>query len=45
MPMETDILEFNPNVEGDWFFHCHILYHMMSGMGRVFSTKTKHQNL
>src|SRR5690606_31719621 len=22
---------------GDWFFHCHILYHMMSGMGRVFS--------
>ncbi len=37
MPMETDTLEFNANVEGDWFFHCHILYHMMSGMGRVFS--------
>ncbi len=36
MPMETDTLEFNANVEGDWFFHCHILYHMMSGMGRVF---------
>jgi CopA family copper-resistance protein len=37
MPMETDTLEFNANVEGDWFFHCHILYHMMSGMGSVFS--------
>ncbi len=37
MPMETDTLEFNANVDGDWFFHCHILYHMMSGMGRVFS--------
>jgi len=37
MPMETDTLEFIANVEGDWFFHCHILYHMMSGMGRVFS--------
>jgi hypothetical protein len=37
MPMETDTLEFLANVEGDWFFHCHILYHMMSGMGRVFT--------
>jgi FtsP/CotA-like multicopper oxidase with cupredoxin domain len=37
MPMETDTLEFNANVYGDWFFHCHILYHMMSGMGRVFT--------
>ena len=37
MPMETDTLEFNAHTEGDWFFHCHILYHMMSGMGRVFT--------
>ena len=37
MPMEVDTLEFNAPYEGDWFFHCHILYHMMSGMGRVFS--------
>lgn len=36
MPMETDTLEFAANVDGDWFFHCHVLYHMMSGMGRVF---------
>ena len=37
MPMETDTIEFTANAEGDWFFHCHILYHMMSGMGRIFS--------
>lgn len=37
MPMETDTIEFLANVEGDWFFHCHILYHMMSGMNRVFA--------
>lgn len=44
MPMETDTLEFNANVEGDWFFHCHILYHMMSGMGRVFSYDKQQPN-
>jgi len=38
MPMETDTIEFLANAEGDWFFHCHILYHMMAGMNRVFST-------
>ena len=37
MPMETDTIEFLANAEGDWFFHCHILYHMMAGMNRVFS--------
>ena len=37
MPMERDTIEFYANEPGgDWFFHCHILYHMMSGMGRVF---------
>lgn len=37
MPMETDTIEFYANATGDWFFHCHILYHMMSGMGRIIS--------
>ena len=37
MPMETDTIEFAAQYYGDWFFHCHILYHMMSGMGRIFS--------
>ncbi len=44
MPMETDTLEFNANVYGDWFFHCHILYHMMSGMGRVFTYENQPAN-
>lgn len=44
MPMETDTLEFNAHEYGDWFFHCHILYHMMSGMGRVFSYENQPQN-
>jgi len=44
MPMETDTLEFNANAEGDWFFHCHILYHMMAGMGRVFSYENQAPN-
>ncbi|OOG72185.1 multicopper oxidase domain-containing protein [Algoriphagus sp. A40] len=38
MPMETDTIEFNASEEyGDWYFHCHILYHMMAGMGRIFT--------
>ena len=36
MPMERDTIEFAATESGDWFFHCHILYHMMSGMGRIF---------
>lgn len=44
MPMETDVIEFNANAEGDWFFHCHILYHMMAGMGRVFSYENQAPN-
>ncbi|WP_293785650.1 multicopper oxidase domain-containing protein [uncultured Pedobacter sp.] len=37
LPMERDTIEFRASESGDWFFHCHILYHMMSGMGRIFS--------
>jgi FtsP/CotA-like multicopper oxidase with cupredoxin domain len=44
MPMETDTLEFSANEYGDWFFHCHILYHMMAGMGRVFSYENQPHN-
>jgi CopA family copper-resistance protein len=44
MPMETDTLEFNANIYGDWFFHCHILYHMMAGMGRVFTYENQPAN-
>ena len=44
MPMETNVIEFEANLEGDWFFHCHILYHMMAGMNRVFSTENQASN-
>jgi CopA family copper-resistance protein len=44
MPMELDTLEFAATESGDWFFHCHILYHMMSGMGRVFSYENSPAN-
>ena len=34
-PMSTTVIEFKANEFGDWFFHCHLLYHMKSGMARV----------
>ena len=36
-PMATVLIEFDANEEKDWFFHCHNLYHMKSGMSRVVS--------
>ena len=43
-PMETVTIEFEANEERDWFFHCHILYHMMSGMARIVSYEGSEQN-
>ncbi|NDY42436.1 multicopper oxidase domain-containing protein [Dissulfurirhabdus thermomarina] len=34
-PMSTTVIEFLADETGDWFFHCHLLYHMKSGMARV----------
>ncbi|MEO7300557.1 MAG: multicopper oxidase domain-containing protein [Verrucomicrobiota bacterium] len=34
-PMQTTVIEFAAEEVGDWFFHCHLLYHLMSGMARV----------
>lgn len=36
-PLDTVTIEFFANEEKDWFFHCHNLYHMKSGMARVVS--------
>jgi FtsP/CotA-like multicopper oxidase with cupredoxin domain len=51
-PMTSRTVEFEANESSDWMFHCHILYHMMSGMARVFryeeETKpesTQHDNM
>ena len=43
-PMSTVVIEFYANEEKDWFFHCHILYHMMSGMARVISYENSPTN-
>jgi FtsP/CotA-like multicopper oxidase with cupredoxin domain len=34
-PLGTTTIEFLANEEGDWFLHCHILYHMKAGMARI----------
>ncbi len=34
-PMSTTVFEFYTDEPGDWFFHCHLLYHMKSGMARL----------
>lgn len=34
-PMSTTVIEFYSDEPGDWFFHCHLLYHLKSGMARV----------
>jgi FtsP/CotA-like multicopper oxidase with cupredoxin domain len=34
-PLGTRIIEFYANEEKDWFFHCHMLYHMKTGMARI----------
>ncbi len=39
-PMQKVTIEFYNGEYGDWFFHCHVLYHMMGGMARVFSYDT-----
>ena len=36
-PMGRRLIEFDADETGDWFFHCHVLYHMDAGMARVFS--------
>jgi multicopper oxidase len=33
--------DFTADNPGDWFFHCHNLYHMESGMARVFQYRSR----
>lgn len=39
-PGATVTVDFDANASGQWFFHCHNLYHMMAGMSRVFRYTT-----
>ncbi len=36
-PMETVTIEFLADDTNNWIFHCHLLYHMATGMARVMS--------
>ncbi|WP_319370682.1 multicopper oxidase domain-containing protein [uncultured Ilyobacter sp.] len=40
-PMQTVEIEFLAQEEKDWFFHCHNLYHMKTGMSRIVSYDSK----
>lgn len=35
-PGATVVVDVDTDASGQWFFHCHLLYHMMAGMSRVF---------
>ena len=35
-PGATAVADVDANVSGQWFFHCHHMFHMMSGMSRIF---------
>lgn len=39
-PGATIIADIDTDASGQWLFHCHLLYHMMSGMARVFKYST-----
>jgi FtsP/CotA-like multicopper oxidase with cupredoxin domain len=39
-PKQTVHLEFTADNPGNWFFHCHNLYHLEAGMAREFIYKT-----
>jgi FtsP/CotA-like multicopper oxidase with cupredoxin domain len=39
-PGATIIADLDTDASGQWLFHCHMLYHMMSGMARVFQYST-----
>jgi multicopper oxidase len=39
-PGETVRIEFTTDNPGQWFFHCHNLYHLEAGMARVFEYTT-----
>ncbi len=39
-PGATVVADVDTDASGQWFFHCHLLYHMMAGMARVFQYQT-----
>ena len=39
-PGSTVVVDLDTDASGQWFFHCHMLYHMLAGMARVFQYST-----
>lgn len=39
-PGATITADIDTDASGQWFFHCHLLYHMMAGMSRTFQYST-----
>lgn len=39
-PGATITADVDTDASGQWFFHCHMLYHMTTGMSRVFQYST-----
>ncbi|MBA2655302.1 MAG: multicopper oxidase domain-containing protein [Gammaproteobacteria bacterium] len=39
-PGATAVADIDADASGQWFFHCHHLFHMMAGMARVFQYGT-----
>lgn len=39
-PGATITADVDTDASGQWLFHCHMLYHMMTGMSRVFQYST-----
>lgn len=39
-PGATVTTDVDADASGQWFFHCHLLYHMVAGMSRVFQYST-----
>ena len=39
-PGATITADVDTDASGQWLFHCHLLYHMMAGMSRVFQYST-----
>lgn len=39
-PGATMTADVDTDASGQWFFHCHMLYHMATGMARVFQYST-----
>lgn len=39
-PGAMAIADIDADASGQWFFHCHHIYHMVSGMARIFQYET-----